>query len=120
MSRRYNWPADNASRRAYFDFAPPLAAASRLREKIMHQRWEHLLLSAFWSSDTGWTMRLGPDTRLEDWGQITTFVDQLGDQGWELVSTTSLNYPSGSIEYAMAFKRPKIRVGDTGPNGPEL
>ena len=53
----------------------------------MHQRWEHLLLSAFWSSDTGWTMRLGPDTRLEDWGQITTFVNLFGNQPGEPASS---------------------------------
>jgi hypothetical protein len=74
----------------------------------MHQRWEYLLLSAFWTSESSWTMRLGPESRLENWGEIVMFVAELGDQGWELVSTSSINYPTGAIEYAFAFKRAKL------------
>jgi hypothetical protein len=84
---------------------------------IMHQRWEYSLLSAYWTSDSGWTMRLGPETTLDNWGQIMMFVGELGDQGWELVSTTSINYPSGVIEYAFAFKRIKLGGDNSGPNG---
>jgi hypothetical protein len=81
----------------------------------MHQRWEYLLLSAFWAFNAGWTMQLGPDSTLEDWRAITEFVGELGDQGWELVSTTSLTYPNGTIEYAFAFKRAKTGLDITGP-----
>ena len=75
---------------------------------MMHQRWEYLLLSAYWGNTAGWTMQLGPDRRLDNWGQITMFVGELGDQGWELVSTTSINYPNGTIEYAFSFKRARL------------
>jgi hypothetical protein len=52
-------------------------------------------------------MAIGPDRQLESWGEIVAFVQALGEEGWELVSTTSIVYPMGSIEYAFAFKRPK-------------
>ncbi len=55
-------------------------------------------------------MPLGPERRLESWGEIVAFVQELGEESWELVSNTRLTYPNGTIEYAFAFKRRK----DTG------
>jgi hypothetical protein len=82
----------------------------------MLQQWEYLLISAFWTNSPTprWTMALGPDRHLDSWGEIVAFVQALGDEGWELVSTTSLAYPAGSLEYAMAFKRPKDEDSGSG------
>jgi hypothetical protein len=75
----------------------------------MRQEWEYLFVSAYWTAGPPpvWTMALGQDIRLNNWGEIVSFVQDLGEDCWELVSTTSLNYPNGTIEYAFAFKRMK-------------
>jgi hypothetical protein len=75
----------------------------------MLRQWEYLLISAFWtdSPTPRWTMGIGPNQQLDSWGEIVAFVQVLGEEGWELVSTSSIVYPMGSIEYAFAFKRPK-------------
>jgi len=69
------------------------------------QRWQYLFLSAFYSGG-GWSMKGMTGESLGSWSEITAHVSQAGWQGWELVSTAALNYPTGSIEYAMTFKRP--------------
>ncbi len=74
------------------------------------QKWEHLFLSAYLVGmvTKHWEMPLGPGKKLNSWEEIMAFVQQLGDQGWQLVSTTSIIYPGNvQIEYSLAFKRPK-------------
>ena len=40
-------------------------------------------------------------------------LDRLGDQGWELVSITSVNFKTGATDnIAMVFKRPRAAAGD--------
>jgi hypothetical protein len=40
--------------------------------------------------------------------KAATELDTLGEQGWELVSITSVNFKSGATDHiAMVFKRPK-------------
>jgi hypothetical protein len=40
--------------------------------------------------------------------KAVTDLDALGEQGWELVSITSVNFKSGATDnIAMVFKRPK-------------
>jgi hypothetical protein len=71
------------------------------------QRWEYLFISAYLTSN-GWQMPLGPDQTLATWADIVTAIQAMGDEGWELVSTTSIVYPGNAqVEYAFAFKRPK-------------
>lgn len=39
--------------------------------------------------------------------EIDKFVNQFGQQGWEIVSTLDLNsYSGGSVEIVLFFKRP--------------
>ncbi len=39
-------------------------------------------------------------------------LDQLGEQGWELVSITSVNFKTGATDnVAMVFKRPRAGAG---------
>jgi hypothetical protein len=82
------------------------------------QRWEYYFVSAYLKG-TDWYMPLSPTETLHSWPAITAFLNELGDQGWELVATTSIVYPYGEftagtgrigyqVEYAFSFKRPKL------------
>lgn len=38
----------------------------------------------------------------------TSQLDELGDEGWELVSITAINFKTGATDHiGMVFKRPK-------------
>jgi len=40
-------------------------------------------------------------------------LDALGEEGWELVSISSVNFKTGATDnIAMVFKRPKSAAGD--------
>ncbi len=71
------------------------------------QKWEYLFLSAYLTGN-GWQMPLGPDEILASWAEIVAAIQARGEEGWELISTTSIVYPSNAqVEYAFSFKRPK-------------
>ncbi len=59
---------------------------TRWQYKIINIRSEHY--------------RLDPDASIQ--------MDDLGDEGWELVGLTSVNFKSGATDnIAMVFKRPR-------------
>jgi hypothetical protein len=58
-------------------------------------RWEYRIINVRSES-----YRLDPNAAVE--------LDRLGDEGWELVSISSVNFKSGATDnIAMVFKRPK-------------
>lgn len=59
------------------------------------QRWEYKIINI-----RSERYRLDPDAASE--------LNELGDQGWELISITSVNFKSGATDnIAMVFKRPQ-------------
>lgn len=58
-------------------------------------RWEYRIINVRSES-----YRLDPNAAVE--------LNRLGDEGWELVSISSVNFKSGATDnIAMVFKRPK-------------
>lgn len=58
-------------------------------------RWEYTIINI-----RSENYRLDPDASSE--------LNHLGDQGWELVGLTSVNFKSGATDnIAMVFKRPR-------------
>ena len=76
----------------------------------MMQKWEYFFATAYLKgiSSQRWEMSPTPEKKLISWGEITTYINELGAEGWELVSTTSIVYPEkNQVEYNFSFKRPK-------------
>lgn len=72
------------------------------------QRWEYLVLRGEYGGFSGRFMpRYSNEQELRDWKKISlySFLNQLGADGWELISTSG--YPPGNNENEMYFKRPK-------------
>lgn len=73
-------------------------------------RWEYKIINA-----RSENYRLDPNARSGVWpppaqaGERTTLqiLNELGEEGWELVSVTSVNFKTGATDnLAMIFKRP--------------
>jgi hypothetical protein len=71
-------------------------------------RWEYLFLTAEW--DGVWKARWRNDSELANWKDgpsLFATVDQLGDDGWELVSTPDWPGAPDSQARRLIFKRRK-------------
>ncbi len=72
------------------------------------QRWEYLVVRG---EHGGFSRRFMPryvnEQELKDWKKITmvSFLNQLGADGWELIST--MGYLPGTNDNELCFKRPK-------------
>lgn len=71
-------------------------------------KWEYLFLTASWTE--GWHARWVNDTEIDDWAagpSLFSYVNSLGDEGWELVSTPEWVGAPDSQARRFVFKRPK-------------
>lgn len=71
-------------------------------------KWQYLFLTAAW--DGGWRPRWVNDAELPDWNtgpSLFSYVDQLGEEGWELVLTPDWVGAPDSQARRMVFKRQK-------------
>jgi hypothetical protein len=71
-------------------------------------RWEYLFVTAEWDGE--WRVRWKNEAEIKDWKSgpnLFASVAELGDGGWELVSTP--DWPGGPDSHArrLVFKRPK-------------
>ncbi len=72
------------------------------------QKWEYLVIRGEYG---GFSRRFMPhfvnEQELKDWKKISlsSLMNQLGNDGWELVS--SVGYPPGNNDNELLFKRPK-------------
>lgn len=74
------------------------------------QKWEYFFATAYLQgvASKRWEMSPTPNKKLNSWDEIVTFINELGEEGWELVSTTSIVYPENNqVKYNFSFKRPK-------------
>lgn len=78
------------------------------------QQWEYrtaTLVPFGWGQATNWKLRQLDEQELRDWNftegysSLLVFCNQMGFQGWELVSVTNSN-SSSSGERFFYFKRP--------------
>ncbi len=74
------------------------------------QRWEYLFVIV--DTDSGrWRPHYENDQELHDWFKgptVPQYANQLGEQGWELVSSIASIDRGGYIsDYQYVFKRPR-------------
>ncbi len=50
------------------------------------QKWEYLALTARWEPQVGWRVRLGSGDKWEKVPVLSERINELGQEGWELVS----------------------------------
>jgi hypothetical protein len=83
----------------------PAPAASTAKP----ERWEYLVVSL--QDHRGWRPRFINGQEVRNWAQapiIHEYVDQLGEDGWDLVAASSGKTMYGSSDqYQLFFKRPK-------------
>lgn len=75
------------------------------------QKWEYLYIIAQWQEkEAVWLPRFANDRELPDWkkGQtLSAMMNQLGDEGWELVSNSVVHGGGAYWESNMVLKRAK-------------
>jgi hypothetical protein len=72
------------------------------------QKWEYLLLDTDGGRDK--LPRFLNGIEIRNWRRgpsLVEFINQLGDQGWELVSWQPHYYGESTVEVRVVFKRPK-------------
>lgn len=72
----------------------------------MAQGWEYLFVTAGW--DKGWRAQWLNDEELPAWQQgpvLYAFANQLGDEGWELVTVTTFGEADAAKARRLIFKR---------------
>lgn len=72
------------------------------------RRWQYLFVTAEWDGE--WYVRWKNETEIKDWNagpSLFVSMDQLGDEGWELVSTPDWEGAPGTTARRLVFKRPK-------------
>jgi hypothetical protein len=72
-------------------------------------RWEYLFLTAEW--DGQWRVRWHNDSEVPDWKagpSLFASVDQLGEEGWELISTPEWPGAPDSHARRLIFKRRRV------------
>jgi hypothetical protein len=80
------------------------------------QKWEYMFITAE-SAGGEWRVRwMNHAQELQNWKKgpsVATFVNQMGNDGWELVNSHMIYQPSGGFarptfyDYLLEFKRPK-------------
>jgi hypothetical protein len=82
------------------------------------QQWEYLFLVCFQDPQLGWRPRYVNNQEIPNWRQgasVPIYVNQLGTEGWELVSVYYAE-PSAdqSTNYRLFFKRPASTMAPHG------
>ena len=70
-----------------------------LRTQVKMKKWEYLIVTAKTSSV--FTVKI-------DFESLQQEISQLGEEGWELVSTSDRNQNGNTKDIALYFKRPQL------------
>ncbi len=84
------------------------------------QAWEYLFVAAYPSRGTHRAQRVNGH-QLDNWESdppIYEYSQELGDNGWELVSANTLPFMSVELAYHLVFKRPKSTETPREPERP--
>jgi hypothetical protein len=90
---------------------PPIARAERTPRTATHKQtqWEYLIVS--FHEQNGWHARFINGHELDNWQrgpQLHDVLDQLGEDGWELVNVVKSEALYGTMDRIQAFfKRPQ-------------
>jgi hypothetical protein len=90
---------------------PPIARAERAPRASAHKQaqWEYLVVS--FHDQNGWHARFINGHELDDWQrgpQLHDVLDQLGEDGWELINVVKSEALYGTMDRIQAFfKRPQ-------------
>ena len=89
--------------------APPQAARAPRAAASKQTRWEYLVVS--FHDQNGWRARFVNGHELENWTQgpqLHHVLDQLGEDGWELINVVKAEPLYGTMDRIQAFfKRQK-------------
>jgi hypothetical protein len=86
--------------------AAPMARAERMPRALAHRQtqWEYLVVS--FHEQNGWHARFINGHELENWQrgpQLHDVLDQLGEDGWELINVVKSEPLYGTMDRLQAF-----------------